>query len=137
MRSWRKSVGSAPRAAAASAISRAENGKWRITMTGLKTLVAAEWAWSCLAVRLLSLEQTTLMRQQVVLLPHPAPRSIIPTTPHPAPSSATMVVAMPVSDASSKESLNHNDQRATPHGGASCCDSAIDDLHWYPGVSLS
>src|ERR1700741_2468340 len=37
----RLSVGSAPRAAAASAISRAENGKWRITMTGLKTIVVA------------------------------------------------------------------------------------------------
>jgi hypothetical protein len=36
-----KSVGSAPRAAVASAISRAENGKWRITMTGLKTVVVA------------------------------------------------------------------------------------------------
>jgi hypothetical protein len=42
-----------------------------------------------------------------------------------------MVVAMPASDASSKVSLNHNDQDATPHGGASCCDSMIGDLHWY------
>jgi hypothetical protein len=24
-----------------------------------------------------------------------------------------------------------------PHGGASCCDSVVGDLHWYPGVSLS
>jgi hypothetical protein len=32
------------------------------------------------------------------LLPHPAPSSIIATTPYLAPSSATMVVAMPVSD---------------------------------------
>jgi len=69
----------------------------------------AEWAWNCLAVRaLLSLGQITLMRQQVVLLPRPAPNSIIPTTPQRAPSSATMVVAMPVSDASRKVSLNHN-----------------------------
>src|SRR6266481_6443179 len=75
------------------------------------------------------------MRQQVVLLPHPAPSSIIPTTPHLAPSSASTVVAMPVSDANSKVSLNHNDQDATPHGGASCCGSVIGDLHWYPGVS--
>jgi BA14K-like protein len=37
----RLSVGRAPRAAAASAISRAANGKWRITMTGLKTIVVA------------------------------------------------------------------------------------------------
>ena len=64
-------------------------------------------------MRLLSLGQTTLMRQHVVLLPHPAPSSIIPTIPHPAPSSVTMVVAMPASDASSKVSLNHNDQGAT------------------------
>jgi hypothetical protein len=21
-----------------------------------------------------------------------------------------------------------------PHGGASCCDSVVGDLHWYPGV---
>ena len=83
------------------------------------------------------LGQTTRMRQWVVLLPHPAPSSIIPTTPHLARSSAMMVVAMPVSDASSKASLNHNDQDATPHGGASCCDSVVGDLHWYPGVSLS
>src|SRR5258705_10530982 len=48
------------------------------------------------------------MRQQVVLLPRPAPNSIIPTTPQRAPSSATMVVAMPVSDARRKVSLNHN-----------------------------
>jgi hypothetical protein len=41
-----------------------------------------------------------------------------------------MVVAMPVSDASSKVSLNHNDQGATPHGGASCCDGVIVDLRW-------
>ena len=80
-------------------------------------------------MRLLSLGQTTLMRQQVVLLPHRAPSSIIPTTPHLARSSATMVVAMPVSDANSKVSLNHNDQDATPHGGASCCDSVIGDLY--------
>jgi hypothetical protein len=83
-------------------------------------------------VRLLSLGQTTLMRQQVVLLPHPAPSYIIPTTPQLAPTSPTMVVAMPVSDASSKVSLNHNDQGATPHGGASCCDGVIVDLRWYP-----
>jgi hypothetical protein len=48
-----------------------------------------------------------------------------------------MVVAMAVSDANSKVSLNHNDQDATPHGGASCCDSVIGDLHWYPDVSPS
>jgi hypothetical protein len=81
-------------------------------------------------VRLLPLGQTTRMRQWVVLLPHPAPGSIIPMTPHPAPSSAMMVVAMPASDANSKVNLNHNDQDATPHGGASCCDSVIGDLHW-------
>ena len=49
--------------------------------------------------------EATLMR--------PAPSSIIPTTGHPAPSSATMVVAMSASDASSKVSLNHNHQGAT------------------------
>jgi hypothetical protein len=65
------------------------------------------------------------MRQQVALLPRPATGSIIPTTPHLAPSSATMVVAMPVSDARNKVSLANNDQGATPRGGASCCDSVI------------
>src|SRR5258708_13697758 len=53
------------------------------------------------------------MRQQVVLPPHLAPGCIIPTTPHRAPSSATMVVAMRASDASTKVSLNHNDRGAT------------------------
>src|ERR1700730_8064384 len=73
----------------------------------------AEWAWSCLAVRLLYLEPTALMRQQVVLPPHLAPGCITPTTPHRAPSSATMVVAMRASDASTKVSVNHKDQGAT------------------------
>jgi hypothetical protein len=41
-----------------------------------------------------------------------------------------MVVAMPVSGASRKASLNHN-LTGCDHGGASCCDSVIDDLHWY------
>jgi len=36
-----------------------------------------------------------------------------------------MVVAMLVSDASSKASLNHNDKGATPYGGASCYDSVM------------
>jgi hypothetical protein len=39
-----------------------------------------------------------------------------------------MVVDMPVNDESSKVSLNHNDQGATPDGGASCRDSVIGDL---------
>jgi hypothetical protein len=34
-------------------------------------------------------------------------------------------------------SLNDNDQDATPHRGASCCDSVICDLHWHPGVPIA
>ena len=72
-------------------------------MTGLKTLVAAEWAWSCLAVRLLrllSLGQTTLMRQTMpmrkwaALVPHSEPGAIAPTTTQRTASSAMTVVAI-------------------------------------------
>jgi len=48
-----------------------------------------------------------------------------------------MVVAMPVSDESSKVSLNHNDQGATPDGGVSWRYSVSGDLDWYPRVSPS
>jgi hypothetical protein len=56
------------------------------------------------------------MRQMVVPLPLPAVTSIIPTTQHLALSSATMVVAMPVSDASSNVRLNPT-MTMPAHGG--------------------
>jgi len=65
------------------------------------------------------------MRQQVVLPLHRAPSSITPMTRHLVRSSATMVVAMPVNDESGKVSLKHDDQGATPDGGASCRDSVL------------
>src|SRR5450755_4323585 len=113
------------------------NKKRRTTMTTFKTLIAAALV-SMTAVTSVSAQLPNWAAQYPdafqaqypdrdvlnggaltpagrmgLVLPHPAPSSIIPTTPHPAPSSVTMVVAMPASDASSKVSLNHNDQGAT------------------------
>jgi hypothetical protein len=46
-----------------------------------------------------------------------------------------MILTMRTIDENREVSLNHKNQGA-PHGGASCRDSVLGDLHCYPGVSI-
>jgi hypothetical protein len=46
-----------------------------------------------------------------------------------------MILTMRTIDENREVSLNHKNQGA-PHGGASCRDSVLSDLHCYPGVSI-